>query len=169
MSSSTETVTSSMACPVVIVGAEQERQEVRYVGGRRHGPEVEACTFNTCTTMGIAPMPSAAIVTPLIGPKRQASGTFFPSNWSVFPVVRGFDAVGPLEANAIGCIGTVSPTRIARGTLVCDQLAAFGTDGARYLRTLAALLAQAIKTLALPAPDQGGSIRNDVIHGQRLP
>jgi pyruvate dehydrogenase E2 component (dihydrolipoamide acetyltransferase) len=68
------------------------------------------------------------------------SATFYLSNLGTFPVVRSFDAVLPLGAAAILCVGAAEDDRVCF-TLGCDHRVVAGADAARFLQSFAQLLA----------------------------
>ena len=70
--------------------------------------------------------------------------TFYISDLGSFPVVHSCDAVLPLGAAAILCVGSARG-ELASFTLRCDQRVVAGADAARFLQSLALLLADPIK------------------------
>jgi pyruvate dehydrogenase E2 component (dihydrolipoyllysine-residue acetyltransferase) len=68
-------------------------------------------------------------------PEEYQGGTFYVSNLGMFPTVHNFDAVLPLGAAAILCIGAGTGGR-ASFTVNCDHRVVSGADGARFLQAL---------------------------------
>lgn len=68
-------------------------------------------------------------------PEEYQGGTFYVSNLGMFPTVHNFDAVLPLGAAAILCIGAGTGGQ-ASFTVNCDHRVVSGADGARFLQAL---------------------------------
>jgi pyruvate dehydrogenase E2 component (dihydrolipoamide acetyltransferase) len=68
-------------------------------------------------------------------PEEYQGGTFYVSNLGMFASVHNFDAVLPVGAAAILCIGAGKDGR-ASFTVTCDHRVVSGADGARFLQTL---------------------------------
>lgn len=73
-------------------------------------------------------------------PQDYQGATFYLSNLGTFPVVRSFDAVLPVGATAILCVGAAENERVIF-TLGCDHRVVAGADAARFLQSFAQLLA----------------------------
>ena len=77
-------------------------------------------------------------------PGDYQSATFYLSNLGTFPVVQNFDAVLPLGAAAILCVGAAEDERVSF-TLGCDHRVVAGADAARLLQSFAQWLADPSK------------------------
>lgn len=73
-------------------------------------------------------------------PGDYQGGTFYLSNLGMFGSVRSFDAVLPVGAAAILCVGSGRDGQ-ACFTVVCDHRVVSGADGARFLDALGSELA----------------------------
>jgi len=75
-----------------------------------------------------------------LAPQDYQGATFYLSNLGTFSVVRSFDAVLPVGATAILCVGAAENDRVIF-TLGCDHRVVAGADAARFLQSFAQLLA----------------------------
>jgi pyruvate dehydrogenase E2 component (dihydrolipoamide acetyltransferase) len=73
--------------------------------------------------------------------------TFYLSDLGIFPVIQSFDSVIPLGASAILSVAAAGKDG-ASSTLSCDHRVIYGADAARFLTTLAELLADPAKLAA---------------------
>ena len=80
-------------------------------------------------------------------PQEYAGGTFYISNLGMFATVHNFDAVLPVGAAAILCIGAGEDGR-ASFTVTCDHRVVSGADGARFLQALGGRLSDPQKLSA---------------------
>ncbi|MEO6800700.1 MAG: 2-oxo acid dehydrogenase subunit E2 [Rhodanobacter sp.] len=76
-----------------------------------------------------------------LAPQEYQGGTFYVSNLGMFPAVHDFDAILPLGAAAILCVGAESDGQ-ASFTLSCDHRVVSGADGARFLQELGKRLSE---------------------------
>lgn len=81
-------------------------------------------------------------------PPDYQGGTFYVSNMGMFASVHNFDAVLPVGAAAILCIGA-GRNGNASFTVTCDHRVVSGADGARFLENLGKQLADPKKLSAL--------------------
>lgn len=77
----------------------------------------------------------AKVETRRLKPEEYQGGTFYVSNLGMFASVRSFDAVLPVGAAAILCIGAGQDGQ-ASFTVTCDHRVISGADGARFLDAL---------------------------------
>lgn len=82
-----------------------------------------------------------------LAPADYSGATFYISDLGVFPVVYAFDSIVPPAASAILSVAA-SKGGEAAFTLACDHRVVFGADAARFLATLAELLANPDKLFA---------------------
>ncbi len=75
-----------------------------------------------------------------LAPEDYSGATVYLSNLGLFDVVNSFEAIVPLGAAAILAVGAAHDG-IASFTLSCDHRVVYGADAARFMQTLADLLA----------------------------
>jgi pyruvate dehydrogenase E2 component (dihydrolipoamide acetyltransferase) len=80
-------------------------------------------------------------------PEEYQGGTFYVSNLGMFASVHNFDAVLPVGAAAILCIGAGKDGQ-ASFTVTCDHRVVSGADGARFLQALSKQLSDPQKLSA---------------------
>jgi len=81
-----------------------------------------------------------------LAPADYSGGTFYLSNLGTSSVVRSFDSIVPVGATAILSVAASRPQG-ACCTLACDHRVVFGSDGARFLETLAQRLKEPARIL----------------------